>query len=992
MQTGTNEAISKKILDAYELQQQKTLKEIDTQGYLFRHKKSGARIVFLSNQEENKVFSIGFRTPPSDSTGVAHIVEHTVLCGSRKFPAKDPFIELAKGSMNTFLNAMTFSDKTIYPVASCNQQDFRNLMDVYLDAVFYPNIYQRKEIFQQEAWHYTLEKETDQITYNGVVYNEMKGAFSSPEEILSRMIQQSLFPDTPYGKESGGDPDEIPNLTYEAYLQFHRMYYHPSNSYIYFYGDLDIEETLSWLDTAYLSDFEKKQIDSTIALQPPFSECREQIVSYSITEQEGQKEKTYLSYNFGFPEKMSKKEEITIQILQQVLLEMPGAPLKQALLQKKIGKDIESSYDTALQQPLFSIISKYADADQKDAFLACLRETMHNLVNNGIEEKAIRAALHAYEFRYREADFGSYPKGLMYGIQILETWLYEDTKPFVHFELDGILSELKDAIGTGYYEQFLQRYFLDNSHTSVVILQPEVGLTEKKENHLKEKLCQFQKSLSQQQIQQLIQQTRQLRQYGETPSEEEALAKIPRLQRTDLKREARKLHNEERTIQLADSAGGKERIPVLYHAIPTNQIGYLKLLFDLSYCEEEDLPYIGLLATVLGYVDTKRHTFQEYATEVDLYTGGIFTSVTAYATFGEADAFQAKFEITAKAFYQELGAAISLIQEMLQETDFSSTERLYDILLEIRSKLRGRLQASGHTVASLRAQSVHSPIAAWNERVSGISYYQFIESCIAQYETKKQEIIKKLEQLMGKIFCRNILLVSYTAQEQGYEPLEKAMQQFISTMPVMQKEKKVWMLCKSNLPKTQAFTTAGKVQYVARTGNFIRAGFGYTGILKLLKVILNYDYLWIQIRVKGGAYGCGSAFYWNGNVSFASYRDPNLRKTDEVYDQITAYIKDFHASEEEMTKYIIGTIGDLDTPLTPATEGNTSMTAYLCGITQTQLQQEREQILNATEADIQALANCIDAVLKQRYSCVIGNEQKILEEKTMFQQIQPLFS
>ncbi|HIT89256.1 MAG TPA: insulinase family protein, partial [Candidatus Merdenecus merdavium] len=462
-------------LSTYELLSQEEIKDIDSTGYLLRHKKSGARIMVLSNSDENKVFNIAFRTPPEDSTGLPHILEHSVLCGSKKFPSKDPFVELVKGSLNTFLNAMTFPDKTMYPIASCNDKDFQNLMHVYMDAVFYTNIYDKEEIFRQEGWNYNLDAEDGEITYNGVVYNEMKGAFSSPEGVLDREILNSLFPDNAYSFESGGDPQVIPELTYSQFLSFHSKYYHPSNSYIYLYGDMDVVEKLQWLDEEYLSKYDAMEIHSEIAFQEPFQETREVRKKYSITEGETLKDNTYLSYNMVIGDSLDAKLGLAFQILEYALLSAPGAPLKQSLLDAKIGKDIMGSYDNGIYQPMFSIIAKNSNLEQKEEFLSLIHNTLEEIYKNKINEKALLAGLNFYEFKFREADYGMYPKGLMYCLEAFNSWLYDDEKPFLHLKPLSIFEELRQEIGTGYFENLMKEYLMENSHSSVVIIEPEKG-------------------------------------------------------------------------------------------------------------------------------------------------------------------------------------------------------------------------------------------------------------------------------------------------------------------------------------------------------------------------------------------------------------------------------------------------------------------------------------------------------------------------------------
>ena len=612
--------MSIKDLYAYELQKEEDLKGIKAKGYLLRHRKSGARVVYIENDDNNKVFSIGFRTPPSDSTGVPHIMEHSVLCGSKNFPAKDPFVELVKGSLNTFLNAMTYPDKTVYPVASCNDKDFQNLMHVYMDAVFYPNIYEHEEIFRQEGWSYQLDSAEDKLKYNGVVYNEMKGAFSSPEGVLDRVILNTLFPDTSYANESGGDPEVIPELTYEQFLDFHRKYYHPSNSYIYLYGDMDAEEKLNWLDQEYLGKYDREPVDSTICFQEPFAEIQEKFIPYSIASEESEEDNTYLSYNKVVGTSLDKELYLAFQILDYALLSAPGAPLKKALTDAGIGKDIMGSYDNGIYQPIFSVIAKNANAEQKEEFIKVIEDVLKASVKNGIDTKAIEAGINYHEFRYREADFGNYPKGLMYGLQMMDSWLYDDEKPFIHIEALDTFEFLKKQIGTGYYESLIQNYLLDNPHGAIVIVTPEKGRTARMETELEEKLQEYKASLTAEEIETFVQKTHALEDYQSEPESEENLEKIPVLKREDISREIEPIINEELTL-----AG----VPVIFHEIETNGIGYVDVLFDMSSVEEEDLPYVGILQSVLGIIDTKHYDYGTLFNEINVNTGAVsYTHLT----------------------------------------------------------------------------------------------------------------------------------------------------------------------------------------------------------------------------------------------------------------------------------------------------------------------------------------------------------------------------
>ena len=968
--------MSIKDLYAYELQKEEDLKGIKAKGYLLRHRKSGARVVYIENDDNNKVFSIGFRTPPSDSTGVPHIMEHSVLCGSRNFPAKDPFVELVKGSLNTFLNAMTYPDKTVYPVASCNDQDFQNLMHVYMDAVFYPNIYEHEEIFRQEGWSYQLDSAEDKLKYNGVVYNEMKGAFSSPEGVLDRVILNTLFPDTSYANESGGDPEVIPELTYEQFLDFHRKFYHPSNSYIYLYGDMDIEEKLHWLDQEYLGKYDREPVDSRIRFQEPFAEMQEKVIPYSIASEESEEDNTYLSYNKVVGTSLDKELYLAFQILDYALLSAPGAPLKKALTDAGIGKDIMGSYDNGIDQPIFSVIAKNANEEKKEEFIQVIEDVLRASVKNGIDTKAIEAGINYYEFRYREADFGNYPKGLMYGLQMMDSWLYDEEKPFIHIEALDTFEFLKKQIGTGYYEELIQKYLLDNPHGAIVIVTPEKGRTARMEAELEEKLQKYKESLTAEEVEAFVQKTQALEAYQSEPESEENLEKIPVLKREDISREIEPIINEEMTL-----AG----VPVIFHEIETNGIGYVDVLFDMSLVEEQDLPYVGILQSVLGIIDTERYDYGILFNEINVNTGGIGTSLELYndVTNIREKAFKATFEIKGKALYGKLPVAFGMMREILMESKLDDGKRIREILAMLKSRLLMKFQSSGHVTAVLRAQSYASPAAKLKDMTNGIAFYETVSYIEEHFEEEKEKLSEKLIDLSKKLFCGDNMMLSYTAAREGLEGLEEMVEKLKNSLHTRtaEEDKRCVIHCEK---KNEGFKTASKVQYVAKAGNFIDQGVAYTGALQILKVIMSYDYLWQNIRVKGGAYGCMSNFNRIGEGYFVSYRDPNLKRTLDVYDGVVDYLKNFTVSERDMTKYIIGTMSGIDQPMTPASKGERSMNLYMYKVSAEMIREERNQILDAEQDDIRALYKVAEAVLQADQMCVIGGEDKIEEEKELF--------
>ncbi|MCM1104555.1 MAG: insulinase family protein [Clostridium sp.] len=960
---------------AYEILQNREIKDLNSQGYLLRHKKTGARVALLSNDDENKVFYIGFRTPPTDSTGVAHIIEHTVLCGSEKYPIKDPFVELVKGSLNTFLNAITYPDKTVYPVASCNDKDFQNLCDVYMDAVLHPNIYKTDMIFAQEGWHYELEDVDSELKLNGVVYSEMKGAFSSPDGVLSREVFSSLFPDTTYGVESGGDPDVIPTLTYENYLNFHRTYYHPSNSYIYLYGNMDMAEKLVWLDEQYLSDYDHLDVDSAVAMQKEFGKgsIREVEKSYPITDAESEEDAGYLTYNCALGTSLDQKKQLAFQILDYALCSVPGAPLKQALIEKGIGQEISSALDNELLQPYYTIAAKKADIGRKEEFLATIREVLDGLVKNGIEEKALRAAVNMMEFKYREADFGSFPKGLIYGLQMLGSWLYDDNEPFMYAEIGEAFAYLREQIGTDYYTELVRNYLLDSAHASTVTLKPEKGLTAKKDKELAEKLAAHKASLSAEEKEALVARTKALRAFQEAEDSKEDLEKIPLLTRQDIEPKTAKLVNEER-----DENGTK----VLYHNVFTNGIGYVRFVFDMSKLPSGLYPYAGLLKAVLGNIDTEHYSYNDLNNEIGMNTGGFQTGVGVYSNLKKPGEFKSVFDLRIKAFYNSLPEAFTLMTEMMLRSKLDDGKRLKEILDETCSQMESYAMSAGHALAAGRAMSYFSKAELASDMTNGYAFYCEAKELSDHFEERKDEIVKKLVQVMKSVFRPENLMLDYTAEEKGYQLIPQLLAgvvQELYTEPVEQRA----FDCEP-VKKNEGFFTAGKVQYVCRAGNFRAAGLPYTGALLVLRTIMSYDYLWFNVRVKGGAYGCMTLVSRNGNVCFVSYRDPNLQKTVETYEGAVAYLKGFSADEREMTKYVIGTMSDLDVPLTPSAKGSRSLTAYLSGYGNEELQKERDEVLHVTVEDIRALADYIQAMLDEGSICVVGNEDEIRKNDTFF--------
>lgn len=967
------------IVPEYELISQEYIEEVKSWAGLLRHKKTGAKVAVLSNEDKNKVFNIAFRTPPKDSTGVAHILEHSVLCGSRKFPPKDPFVELVKGSLNTFLNAMTYPDKTMYPVASCNDKDFHNLMHVYLDAVFYPNIYSRKEIFEQEGWHYELERRDGELTYNGVVYNEMKGAFSSPEQVLYRMITTTLFPDTTYSVESGGDPDHIPELTYEQFLDFHSRYYHPSNSYIYLYGDFNVNEQLEFIDKEYLSHFDALAVDSQISLQKPFDHMHEVVEKYALGSSEQEKDNTYLSYNVVLKDTLDPAMHTAFQILDYVLMSAPGAVLKKALIDSGIARDVLGDYSSSARQPYMSIIAKNSNTKDKEIFLSVIRQTLEKLVREGINRRSLEGAINYFEFRFREADYGRFPAGLMYGIQMMDSWLYDDQAPFIHLKCYDDFAFLRSQMETGYFENLIEKYLLNNPHASLLILEPEKGQATLRENRLKERLAAYKASLSDEQLDELIEATKHLKYYQETPSTQAELETIPMLSVADI----------DQTIEpVVNSESFYEGYQLLSHNYDTRGIGYVKLIFDMRRLPERLLPYAGLLTNILGNADTKNYTYQDLTDEINIYTGGIGAYINIYQEWDKENGYHPKFEVSGKAMFDRMDVLLKLMGELIFTTKFEDTKRIREIVAQTKSRLQMYMNGSGHVVAVGRATSFFSESGYYREQTSGLAYYQFIKKLDEQFDSMADALTRGLKETAAALFRKENLLVDATCQDDGIKALEsslKVLDDGFYTCPAA--EGSIGFEPKT---RSEAFLTSGMVQYDVMAGNFKKAGFEYHGGLHVLKIVMDYEYMWTNLRVKGGAYGCMCGFSVNGNAYFASYRDPNLKETLDIYRGCGDYLRSFNISDRDMNKYIIGAISAMDVPMTPQIAGARSLAAYIGGISEADYQKVRDELLSTNQETIRGFAPLVESFVNQNNICVVGSESQIDANKDIFDTIEAL--
>lgn len=954
------------------------IEEVNSDAYLMEHVKSGARLMYLDNDDDNKVFYICFRTTPDNSKGTPHIMEHSTLCGSRKYPLKEPFVELAKGSLNTFLNAITWPDKTMYPIASRNDVDFHNLMDVYLDAVFYPNCLKNPQILMQEGWHYELENKDAPLTYNGVVYNEMKGALSSPEAIMEDRAMEKLFPDTTYGVESGGDPEVIPTLSFREFTEFHRRFYHPSNSYIYLYGDMDIEKTLDYLDREYLSAFDRRNVDSMVKTQAPFSKRVSLTAPYGIAENEGTEGKAIHALYTAFNDHMSTMDSLAFRILNYVLIDMDGAPLKQAVLDAGIGSDLSGSYGDSYKQPVWIVEATGSEVDKQAAFADVVDSTLRSIALKGIDKDMLEAALNRTEFTARENDYQGRPKGLFYGVRAMDMWLY-DRNPMDALRYIDDMNRLRENLKTNYFENLLLRYVIKNPHQVLITMKPEKGLTEKMNRETAEKLASFKSSLSDEQLDKIMASTKALKERQASGETEEALKTIPLLSRKDLKRPV-----EEEVLE-------KERVSGVDHfhfQVHTNGITYVNFYFTLGNLKEEDIPYAILLSSLLRSLSTTKHSYTELARLSNAYTGGMSFALNGYGKVNDTSSYLPALTIRAKALTSKTDKLMDLLGEVINHTLFTDTKRLKELILQEKSEWDMSAFSRGHTLVMTRLTSYFSKGGEFAEQ-SGLSYYYFLADLVKHFDENKDALEEKLAAISQKIFTRSGLFFETIGEEDEKKAVLANLPLVLDDMEEGEKaEPHVYSFPPES--RNEAFLTSGKVQYVAKGGNFKSHGFAYTGALRVMETILRYEYLWKKIRVLGGAYGAFTQFLRDGTAILCSYRDPNLSETIKAYEELPAYLENLTLSDREMTKYVIGTMAADEIQLTPSMKGERAMVHYLSGNTRESRMKIRDEIINCQVEDIRKLAPLVDSVMKDPYICVMGSEDRIQKDKDLFDTVRSL--
>ncbi|MBO4616409.1 MAG: insulinase family protein [Lachnospiraceae bacterium] len=965
----------------YTLVATEELPDISSVAYILVHDKTGARIACIANDDENKSFMIGFKTPQSDSTGVPHILEHSVLCGSERYPVKDAMTEVSKGSLNTFLNAFTYPDKTVYPVASCNDKDFRNLMGVYLDAVFAPQVLKEPKIFMQEGWHYEMEDLDAPLTYNGVVYNEMKGVYSSPDSAFSSNIMFSLFPDTQYGVESGGDPDVIPELTYEDFCAFYKRLYHPSNSRILLYGDMDFEEKLAYIDREYLSHYEKINPDSEIKMQPSFGKRKRIEKEYSIADDGDTKDATYLSYNVVCSDYNDVKTTEAMNTINYALCSVPGAKLKERLIDAGIGKDVFSEMTNDTCQKFFSIIAQGANPEDEERFVQIIEDTIKEIIAEGFDKKTLEASITRSEFTYREGDYGYYPKGVAYGGAVFERWLYTDDDIFINLKQNKIYKELREGIESGLFEQVLKDAVLENNHKTILVFKPVKGLTGKKDAELEKRLAEYKNSLSDAEKQKIVDDTKALKKYQEELDSEEALATIPTLSLKDIKKEGIKFNYESKDID-----GIKETCTEM----TSNGIVYFTLSFNADRLPLRLVPAFSVLKTFLGYLNTEHYTYGELVNESNIKTGGLSYNASVYKKNYDTDDYTYGLEVRTKVLNNRIAEAFELIEDTLFTSDFNDRKRIKENLEQSKMRIQVYMMQSGHAVAIGRASSAMSDGSALIEELTGMREYRYIENLLKNFDDNFDTLVKELKEVLSILLTKDNLEVFAGADKKGMDLFDKELKKFIAKLKTGGEVLPVVHFKKAS--GNEAYSMASTVQYAAMTGNFKKLGLEYKGSLQVLRSLLNTDYLWNQVRVLGGAYGCFCSFGATGDTYFASYRDPKLKDTYKTFDNIEEYVRNYDGDTEEVERYIISTIADYDAPLSPSIKFNKAYSYYKSGVTNADKQKERDEILSTTPDEIRSLAEYIAKIKSTRVLSCVGGEEMLKKEGDVFDKVTPLIT
>lgn len=956
-------------LHGFKLIEKRFVKEVNAECLYFEHVKSGAKLFKIAAKDNNKTFCISFKTEPNSDCGTPHIIEHAVLNGSKKFTAKSPFDELLKGSLKTFLNAMTGQDYTMFPIASMNEKDYFNLMDVYLDAVFNPVIYNDPRILKQEGWHYELTSPESQLTIKGVVYNEMKGAFSSPLRELSYQIYKNLFPDNGYRFSSGGHPEAIPTLTQEAFVNYHKQFYNPSNAYIVLYGDADLNKELEFIDREYLSKFNKQPQKETFTIQKPSGNVKEVEAKYPVTGGSNLSNKTYLNRSYVIGLNTDLKLSLALDVLADVLVNQESAPLRLALQKAGIGQDVRASVNN-IRQNVLSIVAINANAEDKDKFLEIVKSTLAEICKNGLSKEAVEGSINRTEFALREGNDAQ--KGLTYAYQIKNNWMNEND-PFAGIQWEKPLAELKKSVDQQYLEQLIQKEILDNNHSVMVILKPEPDLEKTNNAVLASKLETYKASLTPDQINDLVKDTKALVEFQKRQDSPENLATIPKLSIKDIDPEADWYQWQEKEIS------GKK---LVHYEDFTNNVVYVRFMFNLKVLPEGLLPYAPLLAELLGKMNAGKYNYTDLNNQLNIHTGGFSASLASYLENLDDAALIPEFVVSAKAMNNKTTIMTSLMAEIVNKTDFTDKERLKNLLSRYQSRLESRIKNTGEAYAVIRLSAYYSNQGMFREITEGIENYKFINTLAKNFDVKADEIIANLQKAASLIFNKHNLLPALTCDKKDYETSAKAISEFTASLGDKNIPLNNWQFKRPD--KNEGIVSASKVQYVYKGFDIKKLGYEWNGKIRVLNQAISRDWLQTQVRVIGGAYGGRAVFAPSGNTYFFSYRDPNLTETLVNFDSTANYLRNFNANDEEMTKFIIGTISSMDMPLTQQEKGNLALMRYMQKTSREFIQAERKAVLETTAQDIRNMEKLVRDIMKQNFICVYGNKEKIESVKDIF--------
>lgn len=948
----------------FELVREEYIDELNSNVRIYRHAKTGAELMSVLNDDENKTFGITFRTPPEDSTGVAHIMEHSVLGGSRKYQVKEPFVELLKGSFKTFLNAMTFPDLTMYPVATTNMNEFYNLVDVYLDAVFHPLI--TPNHLDQEGWHLDLEKKGDDIIYKGIVFNEMKGQYSSPESLLYYATKESAFPDNAYKHNSGGDPKAIPDLDYEQFRSFHETYYHPSNARIFFYGDDPEEERLRLMD-AYLKDFEAKEIESGVELQAPFSEPKQVTYPYSVDVDGANNDKSYVSVNWVLPESYDPELRMGLSVMSYAILGTAASPLRKKLVDSGLGDDvIGGGISGQMRQMTFSVGMKGVQTAVTPKVEALILEGLEELAANGIEKEQIESALNTIEFSLRENNTGSFPRGLALLFRSMSTWNY-DQDPLQPLRFEAPLTAVKEKLAEHpeYLQELIRTYILDNTHRVTVFLEPDPELQQRWESEEKEKLAAIQAKLTDTQIDDIVATSEKLRELQATPDDPEALAAIPRLTLADLDKE-----NKIIPIETSEANGAD----ILYHDLFTNGIVYLEVGFNAHVLPADLLPYVKLFGQTLTQIGTETEDFVKLQQRIGRKTGGIHPS-TFMAAKKEADDAALWLFLSGKSTVAQVDDMLAIIRDVFLTVKLDNQERFKQMVLRSKAGIESSLIPSGHSVVNRRIGSYFSESGWLAEKTGGIEYLFFLRQLAEDVENDWPAVLAKLEAVRSHLVNRNAMLCNVTLDAENWAIVEPKLRAFTTNFPAKDVHVQSWDWKRPLI--AEGLTIPAQVNYVAKGANLYELGYQRHGSITPVTNYLRTTYLWEKIRVQGGAYGGLLSFNsTTGVFSFLSYRDPNLLKTVQNYDGAGEFLRR-DINEDELVKSIIGAISGMDGYQLPDAKGYSSMTRYLTNTTDEYRQQVRDEILGTTAADFKQLADVLDQLRDNGLVTVLGSGEAI---------------